>query len=1169
MRLKHIKLSGFKSFVDPTSIPVSADLIGIVGPNGCGKSNIIDAVRWVMGESSAKHLRGDSMADVIFSGSNTRKPVGKASVELIFDNTAGKAPGQYAAYAEISIRREGIRDGQSNYFLNKTRCRRKDITDLFLGTGLGPRTYSIIEQGMVTRVVESKPEELRQFLEEAAGISKYKERRRDTENRIRHTRENLERVEDIRQELDGQIQKLQRQSKAAAKYKEYKKEERSLRAQLLALRWKGLDQSVAHHNSVLKQQDIELEGIIAKQRETEADIESLRSQQTETNDHLNTVQAEFYALGADISGVEQKIQYTRDTRNQQLREQEQINQSWGEASQHLTEDKQLLEKLQHELMEIEPKLQESKEEYKQAAEETQQMEQAMQAWQSDWQHFNEMAAEPDKTREVQQTRIEQSGEQLNALRDRQERLQVECAEIDRSIQQEDVESLRLQANALDTASQEQEQALENLEERISQQRKESEEVADVLDDLRGDSQSGQARLTSLQELQDAAEGKHDKALSDWIQKQGLDKAPRLSGNLTVESGWEKAVERVLGNYLSAICIDRFEDVSKSLSALNQSDIVLFDRKSTQQNAGNHSESLLAKIKSDIELSDILANILVAEDLSQAMAKRSSLASNQSIITRDGVWLGRNWLSLTHQEGARAGVLRRQNEIERLEVEITDVQSKIESNQEKLEQLRATISDMEIDRDEQHKALNERNHKRAQVHGQLGSKQARLTQLNQRRKQIDSEQQEIQDQIKASDEAKGAAHRLLSEAEVLSGSHAERRAELEQKKETLQQKLHIARTEADEARDHLHQQDVEYNRMQTTYESTQQSVTRLAGQLQQLIVRREELTHLLTGEEQPEQELKQQLEEFLQKRIAVEERLSEARQAVTDLEASMRDKEKLRIQWEQEAQALRQRGEQERIARQEMVVRQDTLNEQLSELGFTFQDVLKDMPDDATEESWTEQMEKMTRRIDRLGPINLVAIEEYEEQSERKSYLDKQYEDLSQALATLADAIHKIDRETRTRFKETFDSVNTGLQILFPRLFGGGHAYLELIGEDLLDTGVSIMARPPGKRNSTIHLLSGGEKALTAVALLFSIFRLNPAPFCLLDEVDAPLDDANVERYGAMLKEMANEGKTQLVFVTHNKISMELADLLLGVTMSEPGVSRLVAVDMDEAMEMVV
>ena len=379
MRLKHIKLSGFKSFVDPTSIPVTAGLIGVVGPNGCGKSNIIDAVRWVMGESSAKHLRGDSMADVIFSGSNTRKPVGKASVELIFDNTAGKAPGQYAAYAEISIRREGIRDGQSNYYLNKTRCRRKDITDLFLGTGLGPRTYSIIEQGMVTRVVEAKPEELRQFLEEAAGISKYKERRRDTENRIRHTRENLERIEDIRQELDTQLQKLQRQSRAAAKYKELKQEERSLRAQLLALRWKVLGESVKQHNTVLTQQEIELEGIIAKQRETEADIESLRSQQTETNDDLNAVQAEYYSLGADISGVEQKIQHTRDSRNQQLREQEQVNKSWEDASQHLTEDKELLEKLQKELTGIEPALEESKEEFNQASEQARQLEQAMQA----------------------------------------------------------------------------------------------------------------------------------------------------------------------------------------------------------------------------------------------------------------------------------------------------------------------------------------------------------------------------------------------------------------------------------------------------------------------------------------------------------------------------------------------------------------------------------------------------------------------------------------------------------------------------------------------------------------------------------------------------------------------------------------------------------------------
>ncbi|MDH5648589.1 MAG: chromosome segregation protein SMC [Gammaproteobacteria bacterium] len=1167
MRLKHIKLSGFKSFVDPTSIPVSSNLIGVVGPNGCGKSNIIDAVRWVMGESSAKHLRGDSMADVIFSGSNTRKPVGKATVELIFDNSDGRAPGQYAAYAEISIKREASRDGQSNYFLNKTRCRRKDITDLFLGTGLGPRTYSIIEQGMVTRVVEAKPEDLRAFLEEAAGISKYKERRRDTENRIRHTKENLERVLDIRQELETQLQKLQRQSKAAAKYKEFKQEERTLRAQLLALRWRRLDESIKTHESALTQHDIELEGVIAGQREIEAAIESLRSQQTEANDHYNGVQGEFYSLGADISGIEQKIQHVRETRAQQQREQQQVNRSWEEASQHLTDDQRLLEQLQQDLQASEPKLAAYRSEHEKLAADLHGVEQEMHAWQTEWQRFNEMAAEPEKARGVQQTRIAQSQEQLETLRNRQSRLQNELADIERSIQQEDVESLRLQANALDKASEEQEQALEQIEARIVSVRKEGEDVASELEELRGDAQSKQARLESLLELQDAAQGKHDQRLNEWLQAQGVAQSPRLSGAMSVEAGWEKAVERVLGDRLSGICVDNFDKHSGALTSLEQSSLVLFDQTVKSDRANAVAGSLAQKVTSDVELGDFLGNILVAVDLAEALRMRASLKDHQSIVTRDGAWIGRNWVSLVHQEGARAGVLRRQKEIEQLEAGIKELQSQIDSVKSRLEQARATVQDLEIERDEQRKTLNERNRKRTEVHGQLGSKETHLKQLKARREQINQEQEEVQSHIQNHANVSGDAERLLSEAEALSGTHAQQREELEGKRNALQQKLEASRAGVNGVRDQLHDQEVEHQRLKTTYESTQQSVRRLESQLQQLIARREELEQALSNSDQPENELKQQLEEFLQKRMAVEERLVAARQAVTDLESAMREKEQARSHNEKQAQEIRERVEQERMAKQELKVRQDTLNEQLSELGFAIQDVMTELPAEATEEAWTEELDKVAKRIERLGPINLVAIEEFEEQSERKAYLDKQYNDLTEALKTLEDVIHKIDRETRTRFKETFDKVNNGLQTLFPRLFGGGHAYLELTGEDLLDTGVSIMARPPGKRNSTIHLLSGGEKALTAVSLIFSIFQLNPAPFCLLDEVDAPLDDANVERYSNTLKEMA--GETQLIYVTHNKISMEIADLLLGVTMSEPGVSRLVAVDMDEAMEMVV
>jgi chromosome segregation protein len=516
MRLKIIKLAGFKSFVDPTTIPITSSMTGIVGPNGCGKSNVIDAIRWVMGESSAKHLRGDSMADVIFSGSTSRKPVGKASVELVFDNTDGKAPGQYASYAEISIRREVVRDGQSNYFLNKTKCRRKDITDIFLGTGLGPRTYSIIEQGMVTRIIESKPEELRGFLEEAAGISRYKERRRETENRIRHTRENLDRVNDIRSELDKQLDRLKRQARNAARYKELKQEERLLHAQLLALRWNNQNTRLKETESVLAGKQVELEKIIAAQREVEAAIESIRTEQTDANDKLNTVQEEYYSLGGEISNIEQGIQHARETRSQQMREHEQVNHSWEEATRHLQSDIETIETLSRSLEEKEPEVVRSIETRDKASQEFGEAEEAMRVWQNEWQTFSEASAEPEKVREIQRARIAQLQVHLSQLNERSRKLAEETEKIARQLGDADLQQIQDKAKQVDSDLNQQTQSLELIEEQIRSHTVAREELTDELEAARGEHQSLAGRLASLQELQDAAQGKHDQALQDWL-----------------------------------------------------------------------------------------------------------------------------------------------------------------------------------------------------------------------------------------------------------------------------------------------------------------------------------------------------------------------------------------------------------------------------------------------------------------------------------------------------------------------------------------------------------------------------------------------------------------------------------------------------------------------------
>jgi chromosome segregation protein len=1165
MRLKTIKLSGFKSFVEPITIPISGDLIGIIGPNGCGKSNIIDAVRWVMGEMSAKNLRGDSMADVIFNGSNSRKPVAAASVELVFDNSDGTAGGQYAGYAEIAIRREAGRDGQSDYYLNRTKCRRKDITDIFLGTGLGPRAYSIIEQGMVTRIIEAKPEDLRGFIEEAAGISKYKERRRETENRIKHARENLTRVEDIRKELETQLSKLQRQSKAAARYKELKQEERLVKAQLLALRWLELDQRLHAHDRELASLQNALDLALARQHGIEAEIEKIRSRQTEAMDSFNAVQAEFYSVGAEVSRLEQAIQHARETRENQLREQEQINRAWGEASAHLQGDVTRMEEMRRRLDELAPQLEEHVHARDAAVGNRSQTERTLQEWQSEWESFSTMAAEPAKVRDVQNARIQQLEQHLEQLRQRQSRLEQERATIAAELDQEPAGALQTQVSELDEACESKERSIAEIEARLRETRDRRDELDDELAEVRGQKQNSDARLASLRELQAAAQGESDASLGEWLRGQGLDKSPRLAGLLKVDAGWEKAVERVLGVNLGAVCVPSMGQVTAA-SGAPQSQVSFIELGASSARQPSVRAALLDKVQGDIDLAPLLEGIYVAESLDQALTQRNELSARESFVTRDGTWVGRNWLSLGHEKGARAGWLLREREIETLQSELSGLQDRLGNLQAELAAMDTQLQDLEDERDELARDLSESNRERARLREQLGHKQARLSQLESRRAQIENEQHEITEQLNRDQTEVTAAGEMLRQAEATGGEHEQQRAQMQKKRQELQDAAEQARTQESEARDHLHRLEIERETLQTSFDGTRASHARLENQLQQLIARREQLTLVLSDEQDPTPGYRQQLDEFLQKRLGIEERLNAARQGVTDLETHLREQEQARTHEERQVSEVREKHEGERIVRQEMVVRRDTFADQLREAGFDIEPLRQELPPEATETEWAARLEQVSARIERLGPINLVAIEEFEEASTRKNYLDKQYEDLSQALSTLEEAIRKIDRETRTRFKETFDQVNEYFQSFFPQLFGGGSAHLEMTDNDLLETGVGVMARPPGKRNSTIHLLSGGEKALTAVALVFAIFQLNPAPFCLLDEVDAPLDDANVIRYCETLKTLSQ--KTQLVYITHNKISMEMANVLIGVTMSEPGVSRLVAVDVDQALEMV-
>ncbi len=1157
MRLKSIKLAGFKSFVDPTTVSFPSNMAAVVGPNGCGKSNIIDAVRWVMGESSAKNLRGESMTDVIFNGSNTRKPVTQASIELIFDNSDGTLTGEYAAFAEISIRRRVTRDAQNTYFLNGVKCRRRDITDIFLGTGLGPRSYSIIEQGMISKLIEAKPEELRNFIEEAAGISKYKERRRETENRIRRTHENLARLTDLREELERQLERLHRQAQSAEKYQEYKAEERQLRAQLSALRWQALNAQVGQREQVIGGQEVSFEALNAEQRNADASIERLRDGHHELSERFNLVQGRFYSVGGDIARVEQSIQHGQQRLRQLQDDLREAEQARLETESHLGHDRTLLATLGEELAMLEPEQDIAGAAAEEAAAQLEEAETAMQAWQEQWERFNQQSTEPRRAAEVQQSRIQQLEQSLERLAERRRRLDEERASLAGDPEDAELSELseqlalgELGLEELAMAQEQSDQQLEQLREQIQQANRDEQHAQGELQRLNG-------RIASLEALQQAAMDP-GKGVSEWLQEQGLDQRPRLADGLRVEPGWELAVETVLGADLHAVLLERFDDLD--MSGFEQGDLRLV---SSQQAARSVSGSLLDKVTATSDLSPWLGRVRPVEDLDQALAERASLADDESLISRDGYWVSRHFLRVRRAGEAESGLLARGQELERLQAERDEGEAALDLLAEQLLQLREAQREWEERREQQRRQHQDLSRQQGELNARRSASRAKLEQLTLRRQRLDEELVELSEQRAQETEQLGEARLHLQDALDAMALATEQREALLASRDGIREQLDRIRQEARQHKDHAHQLAVRVGSLKAQHDSTRQALERLEQQFERALERREQLSLNLDEGQAPLEELRMKLEELLERRMGVEDELKQARLALEDADRELREAEKRRTQAEQQAQLLRGQLEQQRMEWQALTVRRKALQDQLHEDGFDLHGVIGTLPADANESEWEAELERLGARIQRLGPINLAAIDEYQQQSERKRYLDAQNDDLTEALDTLENVIRKIDKETRNRFKETFDQINSGLQALFPKVFGGGNAYLELTGEDLLDTGVAIMARPPGKKNSTIHLLSGGEKALTALALVFAIFQLNPAPFCMLDEVDAPLDDANVGRYARLVKEMSE--KVQFIYITHNKIAMEMADQLMGVTMHEPGCSRLVAVDVEQAV----
>jgi len=1162
MRLTTIKLAGFKSFVDPTVLHFPTNLTGIVGPNGCGKSNVIDAIRWVMGESAASRLRGESLTDVIFSGSSGRKPVGQASVELIFDNSDGAIGGEYATYNEISVKRIVGRDSQSDYFLNGVRCRRRDITDLFLGTGLGARSYSIIEQGMISDIVESHPEQLRVHLEEAAGISRYKERRKETESRIKATRENLDRVRDVREEVEKQLDHLNRQARAAERWKKLKEEHTRREAELRALSYRAIAQELEQHREALREAETGIEKQLAEQRHLEAAIEAARAQHQEQSDALNAVQGEVYQVGAELARVEQQIRHHRELGERLRQARDETERAWEELAAHIQIDRGQHESASGALSEGEPELERLRGIEARAGEALREAEAAHAAWQQRWEAHGGDSAATSREADVERTHIDHLDRQLLELARRRDALQGERAGYDLDALHRAAESLQGEHENHRALVESHSAQLESHKSDAERLLGEERQAQSWLAEARAQEQGLRGRIASLEALQHAALGEDRDAAREWLRKFGLADGARLGAKLEVEPGWERAVETVLAGLLEGVLVDDPLALADELASVERTDISLVG-------AGGASSSvegtLAAQVRGPSAALALLAQVRLAETLEQARSVAGTLAAPHSVITRDGIWLGPGFARVRRTEGGQVGVLARGRELQSLQTEFEHLQTRLQELTRRAEEVRAQRLAAEQARDDAQRELYGAHRRLSELAGELQGKRGRIDSAQARLQALDGELADITNKLAESEDSARAARARMDAAVSRMGEQERARMELEGERRQLLERREAARADAQDAADAAHRHALSLESRRAALASLEQSLARMETQRAQLETRRAELDQQIGAGDDPIAALERERQTFLDQRLQVDRKLVEARRTVEEIDVELRRLEQERHAVEAALGGRREALTESRLAEQALRMRGEQLSEAIRAAGLQVEPLLAELAEDAHPDQWQERIAELEGKIARLEPVNLAAIAEHAESLQRKEYLDAQLADLTSALETLDNAIKKIDRETRQRFKDTFDRVNTGLQELFPKLFGGGHAHLELTGEDLLDTGVAIMARPPGKRVSHISLLSGGEKAMTAVALVFSIFNLNPAPFCLLDEVDAPLDEGNVGRFGQLVRDMSE--KVQFVIVTHNKATMEMTHQLCGVTMREPGVSRLVQVDLEEAAKM--
>jgi len=1164
LRLTHLKLSGFKSFVDPTTLHLHGQRVGIVGPNGCGKSNVMEAIRWVLGESSARELRGDSMQDVIFNGSLNRKPVSRASVELHFDNSFGGAPGQWSQYAEIVVKRVLERDGNSSYLINNQQVRRRDIADLFMGTGVGTRaSYAIIGQNTISRIVEAKPEEMRVFLEEAAGVSKYKERRRETELRLRDTRENLTRIDDIRRELEKQITLLESQAEVAQRFHDLKQQLDTVNQLIWLLKKRNAagewEKAKRRVESVVN----ELEAEMAALRKAESELEQTRLMHTESSAAMQQAQAALYEASAALSGVEQQLRHAQENvdraeaRHRDLTAQrERAALQEEERQQSLTQQAKMLEEAEQRCETTKSSLESSRLALPERETQQRAAQQAMGAAQS-------ALAKAEQSLQVGLANLQHQRRQLEQYQQRKQRLEAEkktvvlpdigmLAAKENQQQQAQQQAASLEASIIDLQEREAESQtrLHHAQQSMHEQ---SRKIAQI-----------EAQLTTLRKIQQAVGG--DAKLGDWLKQHGFSSNSRFWQTVRVDSGWETAVESVLGERLNALLLDTLATVSNLAQPPAQ---LSFCAPAARIAAPEPTHGfqplsrLVAPVAAEIGsvIHDWLSGIYTAESHAQALEMREHLRDGEWVASPDGHLVSRTSVRLYAPGSALHGVLERQRELDTLEEQLPAQQQAMTEAETEFRRLQDGLTD-----------LRRQLHEQRQTQKQASSQQHALTmEVQKLRQQRQHAEERLMQFSRELQELAAHIEEGESQLQATQSGNTNQEDELRRLRHERDEKRN-ALTEADkmlaQAREILRQAEHNAREAEFNKNTIINKISEINNTLKVLNEQKLGLEHQLQ-ETQSQwgahdiDALRKSLETAVEARRQREEAMAEARNALSGIENQLTEIDRRRMQSEHGLHPLRDKLEQSRLAEQEARLHFEHCAEALE--GADEEALSALMEKNARTSDMMRKAEELQQQIDALGAVNLAAIEQLVSERERAGYLDAQALDLNSAIETLEEAIRRIDRETRSRLQVTFDEVNRNFAELFTVLFNGGNARLELLGDEILDTGIQVFAQPPGKKNSTIHLLSGGEKALTALALVFALFRLNPAPFCLMDEVDAPLDDSNTERFCAMVKKMSEF--TQFVFISHNKIAMEMAQQLVGVTMQESGVSRVVEVDVEEAMRM--